>query len=106
MLLFASEVAEVFIEESDISETPEVVFLEVSEELVEESWGLGPQSVKKECARADWAVRRAPGANLSIFWMRSSASGSKLVWSKISRRGRGGKNVKFLRSTGDFSGHS
>ena len=37
VLLFASEVTEVFMEESDMSETPEVVFLEVSEELVEES---------------------------------------------------------------------
>ena len=37
VLLFASEVTEVFMEESDMSETPEVVFLEVSEELVDES---------------------------------------------------------------------
>ena len=37
VLLFASEVTEVFIEESDMSDTPEVVFLEVSEELVDES---------------------------------------------------------------------
>ena len=47
VLLFASEVTEVFIEESDMSDTPEVVFLEVSEELVEESCGLGPHSLKK-----------------------------------------------------------
>ena len=37
VLLFASEVTEVFMEESDMSETPEVVFLDVSEELVDES---------------------------------------------------------------------